>query len=162
LIKTEANLYIKKDDIVSFKRLIDEAITRQPDNYELYYNAGLAEKDLKNDASAENYFKKSLELKPDYADALSSMADIYINKGNALNDEMNKLGNTKADNIKYDQLKEEKAKLYTTAAGYLEKVIAITPNDIKIMEVLKNIYGSLDEVEKFKALKDKIDSLENN
>lgn len=162
LIKTEANLYIKKDDIASFKRLIDEAITRQPDNYELYYNAGLAEKDLKNDESAENYFKKALELKPDYADALSSMADMYINKGNTLNDEMNKLGNTKADNIKYDQLKEEKAKLYTTAAGYLEKVIEITPSDIKIMEVLKNIYGSLDEVEKFKALKERIESLENN
>jgi tetratricopeptide (TPR) repeat protein len=162
LIKTEANLYIKKDDIASFKRLIDEAITRQPDNFELYYNAGLAEKDLKNDASAENYFKKALELKPDYADALSSMADIYINKGNALNDEMNKLGNTKADNIKYDQLKEEKSKLYTTAAGYLEEVIKITPNDVKILEVLKNIYGSLDEVEKFKAIKTKIESLENN
>lgn len=162
LIKTEANLYIKKDDIASFKRLIDEAITRQPDNYELYYNAGLAEKDLKNNESAENYFKKALTLKPDYADALSSMADIYINKGNALNDEMNKLGNSKADNIKYDQLKEEKSKLYTTAAGYLEEVVKLTPNDIKIMEVLKNIYGSLDEVEKFKALKEKIESLENN
>ncbi len=162
LIKSEANIYIKNDEKEKALNVMEEAIAKQPENPELYLVSGQLLNDLNDIEKSEMRYKKALELKPDYVDALILTAGIYIDKGNALNDEMNKLGNSKADNIKYDQFKEEKSKLYTSAAGYLEEVVKITPNDIKILEVLKNIYGSLDEVEKFKAIKTKIESLENN
>lgn len=161
LIKTEANLYIKKEDNQNALRVMNEAIAKQPNNHELYYVAGLLQRDLGNMEKAEETLKKAVELKPDYVDAIESIADLYISKGNLINDQMNALGNTKADNIKYDELKAEKAKLYQVAADWLEKSVAINPDKIQTLEVLKNIYGSLDNMERFKQLKEKIESLSN-
>lgn len=161
LIKTEANLYIKKEDNVNALRVMNEAIAKQPDNHELYFVVGLLQRDLGNLEKAEETLKKAVELKSDYVDAIESIADLYINKGNALNDQMNALGNTKADNIKYDEFKAEKVKIYQVAVEWLEKSLAINPDKIQTLEVLKNLYGSLDNMEKFKQLKEKIDSLSN-
>lgn len=161
LIKTEANLYIKKEDNENALRVMNEAIAKQPDNHELYYVAGLLQRDLGNTEKAEENLTKAYNLKSDYVDAIESIADLYISKGNEINDQMNALGNTKADNIKYDELKAEKAKIYQVAADWLEKSIAVQPDKIQTLEVLKNLYGSLDNMERFKQLKEKIESLSN-
>ncbi|MBU2527313.1 MAG: tetratricopeptide repeat protein [Bacteroidetes bacterium] len=162
LIKTEANLYIKKEQKDKALEVMNQAIAKQPDNSELYYVAGLLHRDLGNLEEAENNLKKSVALDPQNGDAIESIADLYINKGNAVNDEMNQLGNTKADNIKYDELKVKKSELYGVAVSWLEKSVALRPDNIQTLEVLRNLYGSLDNMEKFKELKDKIEQLQNN
>ena len=91
-----------------------------------------------------------------------NLSAIEINRGNAINDEMNTLGTSAADNKRYDELKAEKNAFFTNAAGYLEAFIENNPgtNSLDILNQLKNVYGALGETEKYKATKAKLEALE--
>ena len=64
---------------------------------------------------------------------------MYVNKANALVEQMNKLGNTSADIKKYDELKKERTELYKKAKPYLEKAKEIDPSDAQINRTLKQV-----------------------
>lgn len=160
LLLTEADLYIKLDDKVKFAELMEEAIEQDPENPVLYFNLGVINFGQGNNDVARAYFEKSLELDPTYKASYLNLVSLILDGENELIDEMNSLGNSRADNLKYDKLLAQREALYREAVPYLEKSLGIDERDVEVLRTLKNIYGTLGETEKFREVKSKLDALE--
>ena len=72
---------------------------------------------------------------------------------------MNKLGNSAAENKKYDALKQKREVLFLEAVPYLEKLISINPKNTDALTTLKNIFGNIGDTANFKKYRDMLDSL---
>ena len=149
--ESERDLYRKK-----FKELMELAITKDPENGILYYNLGVISSEQGEDDSALEYYKKAIEFKPDYVDAYLNLVAVILDGEQSIVDEMNNLGTSKKDNIRYDELKVERENLYKECIPFLEKLIEVSPTNIDALNTLKNIYGVLGENEKFKDISAKI------
>lgn len=162
LILSEGNVYLKLGNEEKAAQLYQKALDMDPENPELNYNVGVLAMEAEQYEYAINAFKKTLVYKPSYSDAALNLSAIEINRGNAINDEMNTLGTSAADNKRYDELKAEKNIFFTNAAGYLEAFIENNPetNSLDILNQLKNVYGALGETEKYKATRAKLEALE--
>lgn len=153
--ESERNLYRKK-----FKDLMELAITKDPENGILYYNLGVISSEQGENDSALAYYKKAIEFKPDYVDAYLNLVAVILDGEQSIVDEMNNLGTSKKDNIRYDELKVERENLYKECIPFLEKLIEVSPTNIDALNTLKNIYGVLGENEKFKDISAKINEIQ--
>ena len=75
-------------------------------------------------------------------------------------DEMNNLGSSKADDRKYDQLKEKRKQMYLEAIPYLESALVSSPENFQAAKTLSNIHSAVGNTEKYKEFKAIADSLE--
>lgn len=153
LILNEANLYYKMGDKEKFKELQSEAAALAPDNPDLHYNMGVINMEQGNLEEARAAYKRTLEINPGYTNAQLNLSTTYVNEGNALIDDMNALGNSKADIARYDELKEQKDSLFKEGAGVLEEALKTNPGNQGILTQLKNIYGAMGDNENFMRVK---------
>ncbi|SFU78281.1 Tetratricopeptide repeat-containing protein [Pustulibacterium marinum] len=154
LIISEANVYYQMGDKDKFKELMSDASKMAPDNADIQYNVGVVSMEQKDYEGARAAFRKAIEIKPEYTNAVLNLSTTYINEGNSLVEEMNALGNTKADVEKFNQLKEQKDSLFVKATEVLEKYIEKNGTDNKdVLTQLKNIYGALGDTENFQKVK---------
>lgn len=153
LILNEANLYFKLDDKEKFKELMAEAAAVAPDNPDLHYNIGVINMEQGNLEEARASYNKALEINPGYTNAQLNLSTTYVNEGNGLIDEMNGLGNSKADIARYDELKEKKDDLFTQGATVLEDALKTNPGNQGILTQLKNIYGAMGDNDNFMRIK---------
>ena len=171
LILNEADLYIRisnnSDDEserdlyrIKFKELMELAITKDPENGILYYNLGVISSEQGENDSALEYYKKAIEFIPDYVDAYLNLFSVILDGEQAIVDEMNNLGTSKKDNIRYDELKVERENLYKQCIPYLEKLVEVSPTNVDALNTLKNIYGVLGENDKFKDISAKINEIQ--
>ena len=160
LILSEANIHIKMGNKEEFKKLIEMATIKDPDNAELQYNLGVIAADGGEIESAKSYYKKAIALDPSYADAQNNMAVVILAGEQSIIEEMNSLGSSNADNIKYDELKEDRLNLYREAIPFLEATLKLKPKNLQAAKTLMNIYSAIEDTENFKAMKAKIAELE--
>lgn len=153
LLLNEANLHYKMGDKDKFKVLMAEAAAMAPDNPDLQYNIGVINMEQGNIPEARAAYKRTLEINPGYVNAQLNLSTTYVNEGNALIDEMNALGNTKADIEKYEALKQKKDDLFLEGATILEDALKTNPDNQGILTQLKNIYGALGDTENFQRIK---------
>ncbi|MEL6812824.1 MAG: tetratricopeptide repeat protein, partial [Bacteroidota bacterium] len=74
LIRSEADLAYKMGDMAKYETLMSEVIKSDPNNPELYFNLGVGAGSSGNSEKAMEYYKKALELKPNYALAQINIA----------------------------------------------------------------------------------------
>jgi tetratricopeptide (TPR) repeat protein len=160
LILTEADLYIKLGDRTRFAELMKEAIAQDPNNSLLYFNLGVINADQGNRDEARSYYERTIELDPNYEATYLNLAALILDGESAIVDQMNALGTSRADNIKYDKLKDEREALFLEAVPVLEKLIAINPTHTEALSTLKNIYGTIGDTANFMKMKEKLESLE--
>ncbi|MEB8330349.1 tetratricopeptide repeat protein [Flavobacteriaceae bacterium KMM 6897] len=153
LILNEANLYFKLGDKEKFKSLMADATEVAPDNPDLFYNIGVINMEQGNLEAARDAYKRALEINPGYVNAQLNLSTTYVNEGNGMIDDMNKLGNSKADIAKYDVFKKKKDSLFREGATVLEDALKLNPDNQGILTQLKNIYGALGDNENFMRLK---------
>ncbi len=153
LVLNEANLHYQMGDKDKFKELMAEAARMAPDNADLHYNIGVINMEQGNVAEARAAYLKAIEINPGYVNAQLNLSTTYVNEGNALIDEMNSLGNSKADIARYDELKEKKDSLFMQGATILEDALKTNPDNQGILTQLKNIYAALGNTEEFMRIK---------
>jgi len=153
LILNEANLHYKLGDKDKFKSLMSEAAAVAPDNPDLHYNIGVINMEQGNLEEARASYKKALEINPGYTNAQLNLSTTYVNEGNGLIDEMNSLGNSRADIARYDELKKQKDDLFREGAMVLEDALKVNPDNQGLLTQLKNIYGAMGDNENFMRLK---------
>ena len=158
LVLNEANLYYKMGDKEKFKELMAQATAMAPDNPDLQYNIGVINMEQGNLEAAREAYKKTLEIDPGYTNAQLNLSTTYVNEGNALIDDMNSLGNSKADIAKYDELKEEKDNLFKEGATILETALETDPENQGILTQLKNIYGAMGDNDNFMRIKKQLEA----
>ncbi len=160
LMRAEAEMYYNSGDMVNYKKIINEVISNDPDNPELYYNLGVASKKNGEEEAALEYYEKAIELNPNYVEALINKADIILSKEGGIIEEMNELGTSTVDYNRYDELKEAKNSIYRDALPYLEKASELQNENIELIRTLKNIYGLLSMDDKAKMMKVKLEELD--
>ena len=153
LLLNEANLHYKLGDKDQFKTLMGQAADMAPDNPDLQYNIGVINMEQGNMEEARAAYKRALAINPGYTNALLNLSTTYVNEGNGLIDEMNSLGNSRADIARYDELKKKKDDLFREGAAVLEDALKTNPDNQGILTQLKNIYGALGDTENFMKMK---------
>ncbi|WP_290699164.1 tetratricopeptide repeat protein [Lacinutrix sp.] len=156
LILTEANVQYKLGNIKEYGKLIEEAVSNDPNNVSLLYNLGVISFDSGKLAEARAYYKNALKIDTTHSNAALNLSTTFINEGNSLNEKLNSLGNSAADNAKYDKLKIDKSNLFKSGAEVLETFISNNPKaNSDIGQQLYNIYIALGSTEKANAIKTK-------
>jgi tetratricopeptide (TPR) repeat protein len=124
-----------------------------PDNPDLHYNIGVINMEQGDMEAARAAYRKAIEVNPGYVNAQLNLSTTYVNEGNALIDEMNALGTSRADIAKYEELKQKKDDLFSEGARVLEDALKTNPDNQSILSQLKNIYGALGDTENFMRMK---------
>ncbi len=160
LILSEANVHYKMGNTSKFKELLVLATEKDPENAELQYNLGVIAAESKDVESAKKYYEKAIELDPNYVNSYVNMAALVLSEEEALIEEMNGLGTSKADDKRYDELREDRQKLYKSAVPYLTKALEMDSENVSAAKTLMNIYSITGESDKFKVMKEKVETLE--
>jgi Flp pilus assembly protein TadD len=171
LIITELNYYIEAGKIVEAINNIKLAIEKDPQNSILYYNQGVLYDNLLNpekgkpqpgDKEAAEYFvnaemayKKAIEIKADYFDAVYNLGALYYNRAVKQND----YANTITDNKKYEVESKKADGMFRQSLPYMEKAEALGAPDPEtqrsLFSTLAMLYRMTDQAEKAKTYSDK-------
>ncbi|MFZ4106027.1 tetratricopeptide repeat protein [Flavobacterium sp.] len=154
LIVSEANIYLSQNDTASYKRLISEAIDKSPNDEILVFNLGVTCGNANQFEDAEKYYRKAIELKPDFTNAYINLADLVLKPDAKIVEELNKLSTSPKDLKRYEVLKIERQKLFSKAMPLLEKAHQLDLKDDVIKSNLKSVYNFLEMTDKVKALKE--------
>lgn len=160
LLVSEANVYLKMGNREKFKELMEEATDKDPNNAELQFNLGVLAAESGNNESAITYYEKAIAIDPAYTASYINLAVAILSGETGIVEEMNSLGNSAAENKKYDELKDKKVQMYNRAIPYLEKALELKSTNLSAATTLKDIYSLLGETEKFKEMKAKIEQIE--
>jgi len=68
-------------------------------------------------------------------------------------EQMNSLGTSAADNVKYENLKTDRENIYKECIPILKTLIEIGDNEVDAIKTLMNIYGTLGDTEGYKEMK---------
>jgi tetratricopeptide (TPR) repeat protein len=156
LILTEANLYLDTKDFDTYKKLITEVLAQSPNDADLVFNLGVISYNAKNLAEAETYYKRAIEIKPDYVNAYLNLAILKLDADKKLFEEIQKLGNSEKDNKRYEVLKKQREAVFASALPYLEKASELDGTNEEVKGTLLSVYRALEMTEKAKALKAKM------
>jgi len=159
LIITAANIYFELDDKEAFKLAMSEAIEKEPNNPILYYNLGVVSGELGEKESARTYYEKSIELDPTNENSYLNLVALILDGEQEIVNEMNSLGTSKSDNLRYDELQITREELYKECVPILKDLIALS-NDMEAIRTLMNIYGTLGDNSGYMEMKNLLDQLQ--
>ncbi|MCK5401060.1 MAG: tetratricopeptide repeat protein [Flavobacteriaceae bacterium] len=161
LLVSEANIRYKIGDKEKYKELIAEALRIEPNNVDLVFNLGVMAADDDDVETAKKYYNMAIDLDPKYTKAKMNMAALLLSQEQKIIDEMNALGSSAADDLKYDELKNSRQQLYKDAIPYLSSTLELEPNNLSAAKTLMNIYSAIDDMPNYKAMKAKVEELES-
>ncbi len=153
LILTEANLYLETKDFDTYKKLVGEALQKDPNNADLIFNLGVISGNAGNKADAEKYYLKAIEINPNYTNAYLNLAALKLEAEKPIIDEMNKLGTSDKDTKRYEVLKTQRENVFKGVIPYLKKAHELDPKNEDVSKTLLGVYKALEMTAEAKALK---------
>ncbi len=153
LILTEANIYMELGEKEKFQELMSEAIAQDPNNANLLYNLAVVTADLGDKVTARSYYENAIISDPNYKNAYLNLVALILEGEQTIVEQMNSLGNSPADNAKYDSLKISREDLYKECIPILKSLIKIGDNEENAIKTLMNIYGTIGDTEGYKEMK---------
>jgi len=160
LIRAEADIAYKLDDMARYNELMEEVMKLTPNDPTLFYNLGVSAGELGQNEKAIEYYNRAIEIKPDFIEAYINTAFQILKPEGGIIEEMNGLGMSAADEKRYDELKAKRTKLYEDSIPYLEKAVELDPNNANLVRTLMNIYSQVNMNDKYKAAKAKLETME--
>jgi tetratricopeptide (TPR) repeat protein len=103
--------------------------------------------------NSEKYYKEALDIDSKCVNCYVNLAYIVQQKGKALMNEMDALGNSAAELQQYEKLNTQKQELVKTAIPYLKQALSLEPKNEDAYKSLLGIYRSLDMTAEYNALK---------
>jgi len=179
LLTEEMNYYILSGKLTDALKSMDEAIAKEPNNKTTYMNKGILYDNLANpkegkkldEKQFEEYWTKAVEstakaveLDANYFDALFQLGALYYNKGVRQTEFANTITGMSANEVKrYDAETKKAEALFRQALPHFEKCDAIGNADKQVLKdlyaSLKQIYTFIEQPEKAKAIKAKLEAL---
>ncbi|MFO0495102.1 MAG: tetratricopeptide repeat protein, partial [Flavobacteriia bacterium] len=123
---------------------------------QLHYTIGTIYIDLKKNDKAEAALNKSLEIDPNYQDALYQLGAHLITWAGDVRAAANQL---KFGDKNYDKMVIESDDLYRRALTPLEKYIEISPNDKDVLTILSQLHRNLGDINKSAEYKKRADAI---
>lgn len=135
----EANLYLEIKDYDYFDNLVSVIIESNPDNAELITSFGANCQNEHYYEGAEYYYKKAIEINPEYADAYLGLSSLMIGKSIKIANQMNDLGSPVFDKKAFADLKTQKEQIEKGVFPYLQKVVSIDPFNSSVKQLVNSI-----------------------
>lgn len=139
LLIDKLNIFIGDNKHEQAMDMLNKAIALDPNNDQLYYALGTAYEKLGKGDEAKAAYEKATQINPRNFGATYNMGAYYFNQAGSLNDEMNKLGYSKADQLKFEELKKKRADIFKSAKPYFDKCKELNPDDALTLKALKQI-----------------------
>jgi tetratricopeptide (TPR) repeat protein len=139
LLISKVNFYIadgKSGEAIDYLKAL---VAQDPKNEQLYVALGQAYEQTKDEASAKATYESLIAMNSNSFEGSYGIGAMIFNKAKLLTDEMNALGYSKADQLKYEDLKKKRAVIFGEAKPYLEKALTIKPENQSVQAALKNI-----------------------
>lgn len=170
LLLHETDYYITSNKFQEALTNLNIALAAKPNDAVLYFARGNMYDNLANpkDANgkdlaklkdyedkmklAETDYKKAIELKPDYFEALYNLGVFYNNHGVAINKAADKIADQKLYKIEDEKAKAE----FNKAMQVLEKALQSKPKERNTMIALKQIYARLELTDKLNAINEEL------
>lgn len=151
------DLYIKSERNDEALKYIKVAKEADPNNYSLYFAAGIMYLNQELYDPAIEELKKSIEIKSDYYETQYGLGAAYINKAAKMFVEANEI----MDVQEYSDAVDKANEVYAKALPYMETALELNPNDRYAMESLKELYYRMKITDKYDAIKAKLDAMDN-
>ena len=155
LILTEADYYYNLKNYDMYIKIISQALDKKPNDPELTFNLGVANRKINKNAEAEAYFKKAIAADSNYTNAYLNLAELKLSADSKFVEEINKLTTSEKDNKRYAVLKAEREKMFKETLPYLEKAYQLDPKNDDVKVTLLSVYKALEMTDKVKELKSK-------
>ncbi len=153
LLLEQAQLYLEKGEASELIKSLKEAIAKKPDNpsnANFNFLIGKSYDDMGKTDSAEMYYKAAIKVNPKFFEAYYNIGAIYVNKAAKIQKEANDL--PLSENKKYEALEKEANANLKKSIPWLEKALALNPNDQPTIKGLKEAYARLKMNDKLKEL----------
>jgi tetratricopeptide (TPR) repeat protein len=151
---TELQLYLNENNNENALILL-ESLTQQINNREdLFVVKAQLHFQKSQMGEAISAYNKALQLNPKSESALYGLAVVHVNQANAYIESIK--------NVKQQNVLEAENKLntyYNSAIMYLDRLLAVNPNDRDSISALISIYKSMGDEVKVKVYQDKLNSL---
>lgn len=133
------DFYIQKDEnpelVLDY---INKAIETTPNEPSLHFAAGTLHDKLENFDAAEAAYKKAIEIKPDFFDALYNLGALYFNAGVKLLEEANTIPANEIE--KYDEVVAKANEEFKKSIEPMEKAYKADNTNFAVIETLRNLY----------------------
>lgn len=149
----QAQLYLETGQDQKLVASLKESISEDPQNPNLYRVLGQTYENIGDVDNAVASYRKAIEIKPDFGDAIFNLGAIYVNQAAEIYKEANDL--PFEETAKYEELKNEADAYLNLALPYLEQSLALNPNDEIVIGALKEAYANLKMNDKLQELMDK-------
>jgi tetratricopeptide (TPR) repeat protein len=154
LPELKGTAYYKSGKIDQFMVNLKEQVAKNPSDKVNWYNLGvLASKDPSKMTEAEGYFKKALEVDPNYIVGLQGIIyNVYIAGDDKSIEAIDAARKAKKNDVFNKLLEERRAKL-GKAIPYAEKWYSLEPKNLEIVSLLKGLYQTAHNDAKFQEMK---------
>jgi tetratricopeptide (TPR) repeat protein len=155
ILTTLINYYLRTEQNDEALEYLNAAIEHDPKNYSFYNARGVLFDTNKEFDKAEIEYKKALEFKPDYFEAMLNLGVIYYNRAA---EEM-RLANDITDFKKFEVARKKAEQTFRAALPFMESAHEIRPDDIMVLETLKNLYYRFEMMDKYNDVDAKLKAL---
>lgn len=159
LIIDELNIYIKEGREAESIAKLEKAAVMDSTNAQIFYALGAAYDKLNDRQKAEAAYLKCVALDPQNHSAYNNLGALFYNQGIALNKEM--MDNPMLTEKQYSEMQGRRNDLYKKALPYFEKACQIKPDDLAILQALKEVYAKLEMYEKSKQIKEQMEAVKS-
>ncbi|MDH6313687.1 tetratricopeptide (TPR) repeat protein [Parabacteroides sp. PFB2-10] len=149
------NIYIYSNRNEEAILYLEKELAKKPDDAKLYDVLGnIYETGMKDMENAEKAYIKSLEIDPDYEQALSNLGRVYYNRAINIQADANMI----SDNKLYQEELAKAKDMFRKALPYFEKAYAQKPDQVEYMIALRGIYYNLNMSKEFDEIEAKLGS----
>ena len=138
----------------------NETLEKDPNNGNIYYNIGVANYFLGNITESKENIKKAIDLKPNFEEYYSTLLGLILENEVKIIEEMNSLGNSATDNLRYVELKEKIELMYKESIPIWKGWITLDESNLQALKGLQNIYSTLGDSSGFMEMKEIIKKYE--
>ena len=161
LMKEEINVLIIAEKTDEAKEKLEAAIKTEPENSNLQYNLAFLNDQIGDRDKAIEHYKRAIEIKPDYFDALYNVGVMNFNEGAKVLNIANKM-DLKEYQKSGQKYIDEANVLFKEATPYFEKALEIKPGEMALLQNLETIYRTLKQFDKVEAIQAKIAAIQGN
>ena len=154
LNEQKGTVYYKSGRLEEFISVLKDQVAKNPSDKVSWYNLGvLTSKDPAKISEAEGNFKKSLEIDPNYKDALQGIIyNVYLNGEDKAIEAIDTARKAKKMDL-FNKLLAERRDRLTKAIPYAEKIYSLEPKNLEIISLLKGLYQTSRNDAKFQEMK---------
>jgi tetratricopeptide (TPR) repeat protein len=151
LLRTEVNVYLNDNQYDKAEALLKSLAENDQKNETVWFVLGVTYEKLGKKAEQESSYRKAVEIKPDYYDALFNLGAMYFNDGL----EKEKLCNEipPRETAKYNDCTGQCKVLFGKAVEFLERAQKLKPQEKEIISALKDAYYKAENMDGYNKMK---------